>query len=156
MDHRIFERELTISLPPLLRYARRLTQNQDRAQDLVQDTMLQALRFQTRVAACEHPERYLATMMRNLNISYHRKNARDKGNVPHEEVVLTSQDAPQHAIETCRQVVEAITLLPPEHAEILSLSAYEGLSYRELAERLDIPLGTVMSRECICDVFTEG
>lgn len=167
-----FETQLTKTIPPLERYARRLTGGAERAEDLVQDTMIEALRNKEKLASCTYPERYMAVIMRNLNISSHRKFAPEQASQCPEELALPAQDAPACARAVCREVVEALRTLSHEHSEVLILSAYEGLSYKELAQRLDIPQGTVMSRlhraraalrervnlraeERVCDIFSE-
>lgn len=157
-------------MPALLRYAQHLTRNSDQAQDLLQETMIKALQNESRVTASAYPARYLAMMMRNINITRYRKTAREPLTCQSEEISLPSRDAPACARETCREVVSALDALTREHREILELTAFDGLSYRELAVRLDIPIGTVMSRlhrarislrivmsinetELVCDVF---
>jgi len=164
--------EITLAkfMPPLMKYATRLTRNSDKAQDLVQETMMQALRHKDRIAQTEHPERYLAIMLRNLNASQHRKSNAEPIQVQSDELAIPSSDAPAPALQTCREIVEAMRSLPKPFGEILLLCAYEGLSYREIADRLHIPLGTVMSRlhrarlalrdeikldedELVCDIF---
>lgn len=157
-------------MPPLLRYATRLTRNSETAQDLVQDTLMHALRHMDRIAQAEHPERYLAIMLRNLNASQHRKSNAEPVKLQSDEVAIPSCDAPAPALQTCREIIEAMRGLPKPFGEILLLSAYEGLTYREIADRLHIPVGTVMSRlhrarlalrqvmkldedELVCDIF---
>ncbi len=157
-------------MPPLLRYATQLTRNSETAQDLVQETLMHALCHKDRIAQTEHPERYLAVMLRNLNASQHRKSNAEPVKLQSDEVVIPSSDAPAPALQTCREILEAMNSLPKPFGEILLLSAYDGLSYREIAEKLHIPLGTVMSRlhrarlalrqvmkldedELVCDIF---
>lgn len=157
-------------MPPLMRYATQLTRNSETAQDLVQDTLMHALRHKDRLAQAEHPQRYLVVMLRNLNASQHRKSSAEPIKLQSDEVVIPSSDAPAPALQTCREILEAMRSLPEPFGEILLLCAYEGLSYREIADRLHIPLGTVMSRlhrarlalrqvmkldedELVCDIF---
>lgn len=172
MQTRSFETGLEQNIEPLMRYARRLTRNQDTAQDLVQDTMIQALRHKDRITACAYPDRYLAIMLRNLNTSQYRKRLREPDCLDCEDANLCSADAPAPALQTCREVMEAILELPSDYAVILLLSARDGLSYKEISRHLNIPIGTVMSRlhrartnlrqvinldehEKICEIFSE-
>jgi RNA polymerase sigma-70 factor (ECF subfamily) len=54
--------------------------------------------------------------------------------------------APQHAHIECQDLVRALARLPHDQREVLLLVGFQGFSYREVAEVLSIPLGTVMSR----------
>ena len=75
---------------------------------------------------------------------------RQRETVDVEEVALTSpDDGPEAAVEgeeRGERVRQAVLALPPASRAVLVLREYEGLSYREIADTLDIPVGTVMSR----------
>jgi RNA polymerase sigma-70 factor (ECF subfamily) len=75
---------------------------------------------------------------------------RERPAVDVESVPLASREQGPDAIVEARErgeiVREAVTALPPASKEVLVLREYEGLSYKEIAETLDIPIGTVMSR----------
>src|SRR3546814_8028358 len=58
---------------------------------------------------------------------------------------LTARPAPQHGLLELHDLAEALERLPEEQRQTVLLVGYEGLAYREAAEVLDVPIGTVMS-----------
>lgn len=133
-------------IPRLRRYARALTGDAARADDLVQDTLERAL---TKFGLWRHGSdlrAWLFTVMHNVYVNQEAKR-RDRLGVPWEEAepelpVAASQD---HSLEL-RDLVTALGRLAPEYREVLLLVGLEGLRYEEVAQVLGVPVGTVMSR----------
>lgn len=132
---------LTDHIPALARYARRLT-HQD-PEDLVQATLEKALAAD--MAAVDAPEAYLIRMLRNLFLDRLRRAAAVEA--PHVlPLIADSAPASQQAGMEFREVVAAIANLPRDQRQVLVMTAFEGLSYREIANQLGVPVGTVTSR----------
>jgi RNA polymerase sigma-70 factor (ECF subfamily) len=133
---------LLACLPRLRRYARALTGDSARADDLVQDTLE---RGWARIAQWR-PEgdlrAWLFGIMHNLHVDQLRRSpppavARGDGDVP---------AAPLAESLGLRDLERALQQLPPAQREVLLLVALEEMRYEDVAATLDIPLGTVMSR----------
>ncbi len=137
----------------LYRVALSITHNPADAEDLVQDTLLRAYRsigsFDGR-----HPRAWLLTILRHTEINRHRRQRpelmRDPDATMARQASTASTDRDPEDIvigETFDAVVEeAFTALPDKFREVIELVDIDGLSYREAAEVLGIPEGTVMSR----------
>lgn len=139
-------------IPALSRAALSLTRNQADAEDLVQETLLRAYRalgsFDGR-----HPKAWLLTIMRNAHINRGRRQRPQLLDDPDLPAALVDPGALGRSPEeivlegTFEAVVQAAFLELPENLRrVLELVDIGGLSYRETAEQLDIPVGTVMSR----------
>ncbi len=125
-------------------YARYLTKDPTRADDLLQDVALHVLSNPQSTQIVDHPRAYLKTMLRNRLIDQHRKAARRPRSVTLEEAEIP--DPRQNCILELQETRSAIAALPDSARQILALRVTEGLSYEHMAERLDLPVGTVMSR----------
>jgi RNA polymerase sigma-70 factor (ECF subfamily) len=157
-----FEAGVLAQLDSLYRTALRMTNNQQEAEDLVQETMLKAFRF----AHTYHPGTNLrAWLFRILNtsaINRYRKLASHPTptSLPEGEEFylynqirdLSGQELSQGAEEEVlsqyldEDVYTALNELPYNFRMPVILADIEGLSYKEIAEALQIPIGTVMSR----------
>ena len=129
----------------LTRFAIRLTRNSDAANDLVQDMILKVL---SRPASAELPDNtksYMMTVLHNLFIDTYRKQSR-RSFVPIDDVEPIASDAPQNLALASKEVLAAITALPSDFSDVLFRHARDDQSYAEIADALNIPLGTVMSR----------
>jgi|SRR6185369_2986403 RNA polymerase sigma-70 factor (ECF subfamily) len=143
--------EAIAHIPRLRRYARLLTGDAARADDLVQDTLERACRkwslWRPHVASRSgDPLRgWLLTLMHHLHLNQRRDYRYDDG---HDEIDVLNE--PQHeplAVAADRLDLErALQGLPASQREVLLLVTVEDLSYAEVARVLDIPIGTVMSR----------
>lgn len=126
--------------PALLRYLRRLTGHSATAEDLLQETFVQALRAPDRLETVISPKAWLFTIARNLGLNALRGRRRHQALV--EQIAAPEPaDADQH-----EELLRAIAGLPPEQRETLELRLREELSYAEIADVLGIPVGTVRSR----------
>ena len=137
-----FRQNVEATIPALRRYARALTRNADIADDLVQDTLVRALRSEHLFHGGD-VRSWLYTILTNLNRNRLRSLARRPVLSPIEE-----NDAPDLAGPEAggRDIERALATLVEDQRNALLLVVLEGLSYREVAEVQGVPIGTVMSR----------
>jgi len=129
----------------LLRYARALTQDDDRARDLWQETAARVLAARTVPAEARAARVWLFRILRNAFID-DRRRQRPAGAVELAEAAgaaVFGHDARLIAEMTVRQALER---LPEEQRELVGLVDIVGFSYADAAESLGLPIGTVMSR----------
>ncbi|HEX3349745.1 MAG TPA: RNA polymerase sigma factor [Acetobacteraceae bacterium] len=131
-------------MPALHRYARTLVANRQDADDLVQDCLVRALgKIPAESAVSVRP--WLFTILHNLSVNRWRR-IRRWGHL----VEATETDAAVPSTQEWRVIshdlVRGFEQLSAEHRQVLMLVSVEGLEYREAAEILDVPIGTVMSR----------
>jgi RNA polymerase sigma-70 factor (ECF subfamily) len=145
-----FATELIALLPRLRRFARSLTGSADRADDLVQAACERALRAADRFEPGTRLDAWLFRIIRNLWIDGLRAHGQDPSrHLPIEAAeTVANADGPARieASLTLAKVRAGIAELPEQHREVIVLVCIEGLSYRDAAEVLDVPIGTVMSR----------
>lgn len=144
-----FEDELVALLPRLRRFAHSLTRSPADADDLLQMSVERALRSKEQWQAGTCLDRWAYRIMRNLWIdtarSHHRK---QKFEAPPEEGEHVGRD-PSEQLEASLDLARAMNVmqrLPQEQREVVALILIEGFGYREAAEMLDLPIGTVSSR----------
>jgi RNA polymerase sigma-70 factor (ECF subfamily) len=147
----VFEEVVVPHLDAAFNYARWLTRNESDAQDVVQDAYVRALRFFSSLRD-EDARAWLLTIVRN---TWHGRFSRQRGVGPRavfdECADARSDDAldpealviQQQTVEAVRSAVEE---LPVDFREVIVLRELEGLSYKEIAAIVGIPIGTVMSR----------
>ena len=137
-----FRQNVEATIPALRRYARALTRDSDIADDLVQDTLVRALRSEHLFHGGD-VRSWLYTILTNLNRNRLRSLARRPALSPIEE-----NDAPDLAGPEAggRDIERALATLVEDQRNALLLVVLEGLSYREVAEVQGVPIGTVMSR----------
>jgi RNA polymerase sigma-70 factor (ECF subfamily) len=152
---RSFDAEALPHLDALYRVALRLTGDPSQAEDLVQDTMLKAYRAWRQYRPGTNAKGWLLTILRNTFINDYRRRklepvAMDLEAVePHALFRAVEQTDPEGAFFSKivdAKVLEAIDALGPEFREVLVLSDIEGMRYAEIAETLQVPVGTVKSR----------
>ncbi|MGI8526411.1 MAG: sigma-70 family RNA polymerase sigma factor [Pseudolabrys sp.] len=137
-----FRKDVEATIPALRRYARALTRNRDTADDLVQDTLVRALRSEHLFYGGD-VRSWLYTILTNLNRNRLRSLSRRPILSPIED-----NDAPDLAGPEAggRDIERALATLVDDQRAALLLVVLEGLSYREVAEAQGVPIGTVMSR----------
>lgn len=144
-----FERLVLCHMDSAFNLARWFTRNQDDAKDLAQEALMRAFKAFDRFEG-EDGRVWLLTILRNL---YYSSAVRK----PQEQTVFDEQvhSSPEGSADpeslllksaTTQAVRAGIEELPPEFREPLVLRELEGLSYKEIAAILEIPMGTVMSR----------
>ena len=137
-----FRQNVEATIPALRRYARALTRDADIADDLVEDTLVRALRSELLFHGGDIRS-WLYTILTNLNRNRLRSLARRPTLSPIED-----NDAPDLAGPEAggRDIERALATLVEDQRNALLLVVLEGLSYREVAEVQGVPIGTVMSR----------
>ena len=137
-----FAKDLEATIPALRRYARALTRDAEIADDLVQDTLVRALRAEHLFHGGD-VRSWLYTILTNLNRNRLRSLARRPAFSP-----LGDADAPQMTGPEAggRDIERALAALVEDQRSALLLVVLEGLTYREVAEVQGVPIGTVMSR----------
>ncbi|MGA7262839.1 MAG: RNA polymerase sigma factor [Stellaceae bacterium] len=142
-----FHHSLEGEIPRLRRYARALTRNSVRADDLVQETLVRALRKEHLWQTGTDLRAWLFTIMHNLNVNEVRRAIRDDATVDLENysASLTATTDPT-ASRQLRELDRALAQLPEEQRQVILLVGLEGMSYEDAAAILHVPIGTVRSR----------
>ena len=136
-----FRNQIEAAIPALRRYARALTRDADVADDLVQDTLVRALRSEHLFHGGD-VRAWLYTILTNLNRNRLRTLSRRPVLTP-----IKDSDAATGGPEAgSRDIGRALDELGEEPRTALLLVVLEGLTYREVAEVQGVPIGTVMSR----------
>ncbi|MEO5701290.1 MAG: sigma-70 family RNA polymerase sigma factor [Casimicrobiaceae bacterium] len=143
--------ELLAAIPRLRRYARVLTGDGVRADDLVQDTLARAWEKRRLWQAGTDLRAWLFTVMHNVHVNQLAVRHRDAAHVSLDsEGAHAAWELPVRPNQLDRvelmELVQQMARLPAEQREVLLLAAVEEMQYGEIAALLDIPLGTVMSR----------
>jgi RNA polymerase sigma-70 factor, ECF subfamily len=147
-------------LDPLFAAALRLTKNDRDAEDLVQDTFLRAYRFFEKFERGTNMKAWLFKILTNTFINRYRRSVKERNIVEgserdavHERFV--SRDAAEYASNPEQyffdrllsdDVLRAVDSLPVDFRMVVILADLQEFSYKEIAEILDVPVGTVMSR----------
>jgi RNA polymerase sigma-70 factor (ECF subfamily) len=141
-----FARTLKAQIPRLRRYARALTRDVVRADDLVQSCLTRAVAKQHLWQPGTNLRAWLFTILHNQHVNDVRRGVRDGNNV--ELTEATQLTVQPNAIPTLelRDLETAIGKLPPEQRQVILLVGLEGMAYEEVAKVLKVPVGTVRSR----------
>lgn len=142
-----FERLVVEQIPRLRRYARALTGDRVPADDLVQETLARAISRRHLWVRRKQIRPWLFTIMHNLYVNDIEKRSRVPMLVTAEEndTRLNGKASPETGV-LLRDLQRALGELPEEQREVVLLVGLEQLSYKEAAQVLSIPQGTVMSR----------
>ena len=144
-DHAVDD-QLRQVLPRLRRFAHWLTKGAGGADDLVQSTLERALSRWTSRRDQEALRAWLFSILYRLFLDKRRRSRRYAAALEH----LQGGDEPaQPSVErevVAQSALEALEQLPPEQRSLLLWVSVEGLSYQEIADILEVPMGTVMSR----------
>jgi RNA polymerase sigma-70 factor (ECF subfamily) len=139
-DHDSLEQLYLEAAPALLAYFRHQPSLAGAAEDLLQDTFVRALKHRERLETAVSRRAYLFGIARHVGLDALR---RVKPDSEPAELQCVPDVRPDERLESMRA---AIAELPPLHREALLLKLQQDLSYEEIAEVLDIPVGTVRSR----------
>jgi RNA polymerase sigma-70 factor (ECF subfamily) len=141
--HRLVEHEI----PRLRRYARALTRETNRADDLVQDTLLRAIAKAHLWEDGTDIRAWLFTIMHNQHVNSVRRALREEATVNVEQVASTLvATSDPTASRQVRELERALGHLSEGQRQVVLLVGLEGMTYDEAAKILRVPIGTVRSR----------
>lgn len=140
--------ELSQHLARLWRYGLVLSRQRHVAEDLVQATCVRALERAGQFVPGTHMDRWLLRILHSiwLNEVRAQKVRQGEGLSPADAVLAFDGEQVAHLHVLAAQVIRRVDALPEAQRETVFLAYVEGLSYREVAEVLAVPIGTVMSR----------
>jgi len=150
-----FDSEALDHLRALQTLSRRLAPNRTEADDLVQDAYLRAFQASDRFAPGTNLRAWLRTILTNLAKNHRRDRIRSRIQTNEEEVAraadsrMSGQDSPEQLLLTDvvgPRLRAALEAMPKSLRDAVWLRDVEELSYADIARRLRVPLGTVMSR----------
>jgi RNA polymerase sigma factor (sigma-70 family) len=157
--HRVFEKEFMPHIDSMYNFAFRLTNDEDDANDLVQDTYLKAFRFINSFSQGTNAKAWLFRILKNSFINDFRKKSKEPAKVDYQDVETTynsEEDAETNQTVDLRaetvqdligdEIANALNSLPVDFRTVIILCDVEGFTYEEMAKILDIPIGTVRSR----------
>ncbi len=134
-------------IEPLRRYARSLTRDESRAEDLVQDTLVRAYERHGTFRTGGNLRAWLLSILHNAFVDERRRHRAEAQRMEQvAQVAATELPSDQESRVRLAQIRQAFLTLPEEQRAALHLVAVEGLSYQEAAAALGIPVGTLMSR----------
>lgn len=158
---REFEQEVVKYIDLLFSVAFRLTRNREDAEDLTQSTMVKAFRFHEQFEKGTNMKAWLLTILRNTFINDYRKKSKEptkvellgnepaKSSAPDTQVpgVIVQPDDHEPLLELLDESVRrALDSLPQEFRIAVIMSDLQDYSYKEIADVMNCPIGTVMSR----------
>lgn len=153
-----FDLEAMPHMNLLHNYAYKMTFNQLDADDLLQETFLRAFRFFHKFEKGTNCKAWLFRIMKNLFINRYRKNQKEPGKVDYGEIEnffdtirsekMESSDLQQKVFSNLLDddVTKALNSLQDDFKTVVILCDLEGLSYEEIADFVQCPIGTVRSR----------
>jgi RNA polymerase sigma-70 factor (ECF subfamily) len=157
--HRVFDKEFMPHIDSMYNFAFRLTNDEDDANDLVQDTYLKAFRFINSFSQGTNAKAWLFRILKNSFINDFRKKSKEPAKVDYQDVETTynsEEDAETNQTVDLRvesvqdligdEIANALNALPVDFRTVIILCDVEGFTYEEMAKILDIPIGTVRSR----------
>ena len=149
-----FEAVVLPHLSAAYRLARYLMRNDSDADDVVQEAFLRALKYfgGFRGEGASQSRAWLLAIVRNMAHTWRRRLHIGSSTTEFDEEVHSEAIADEHPGSALSRrdlretLAEVLDRLPPEFREVIVLREMEGLSYKEISEVADVPVGTVMSR----------
>lgn len=151
MNNISLNREICDHKSALDLFARKFTNDLEDANDLVQDTMIKALRYSDLYKEGTNLKGWLYTIMRNTFINSYRKVSRKNNIIDTTEELSSAQLKTSAAVNLgenkfiMEDINKALAVLEPAHS-VPFLMYFEGYKYHEIADELKIPIGTVKTR----------
>lgn len=139
-------------------FALKMTNDEDEAEDLLQDTLLKAFRFFDKFEKGTNAKAWLFQIMKNTFINNYRKTSKEPYKIDYEDVQNFYETIKADEVKTQHfqgdafsdilddELTDALSKLPDDFRTIVFLSDIEGYSYEEIANFVDCPIGTVRSR----------
>ncbi|MDR8394171.1 sigma-70 family RNA polymerase sigma factor [Aliifodinibius sp. S!AR15-10] len=153
-----FEEEIIPHLDALYNFALRLTSDPNDAEDLVQDTIVKAFRFFSSYEKGTNAKAWLFRILKNSYINNYRKQSKQPNQVDYDEVATFYETIRAERTDTSdledrmfRELIDddisnALEELPEDFRTVVLLCDIEGFTYEEIANMLDVPIGTIRSR----------
>ncbi|HUC43632.1 MAG TPA: sigma-70 family RNA polymerase sigma factor [Candidatus Sulfotelmatobacter sp.] len=149
-----FQEAALAHLSSLFNFALKLTRNRERAEDLVQETYLRAYRASESFTPGTNMKAWLFQILKNAQLNVYRSAKTHPEEVPLEPdedrwAELSGPETPESIVMNGLldgEIQDALDAVPTEYREVVVLAILEEMSYREIADILGIPIGTVMSR----------
>jgi RNA polymerase sigma-70 factor, ECF subfamily len=143
-----FEAEVLPRLEGLFRFAMWLEQERDKAEDLVQEALIEALQSFHRFKTGTNCGAWLISILRHIRSNRQRASMRlSLVSDPDDRIAETVPFVPPVPQQlTDEEVLAALRRIPLQHQEVIILCDVEEMTYKEIADALGVPVGTVMSR----------
>src|SRR3989339_1265206 len=153
-----FQREAVPHMNAVFNFALRMTGDEDDADDLVQETYLKAFRFFDKFEKGTNCKAWLFRILKNSFINDYRKTTKEPNKVDYDDIQNFYENIKADEVETQHyeedafanllddEISKAISELPEDFRTVVILSDIEGFTYEEIADFVDIPVGTVRSR----------
>jgi RNA polymerase sigma-70 factor, ECF subfamily len=148
-DTQAMRAAIVAALPRLRRFCRGLTGHGEDGDDLMQSTVERALGRAHQFEAGTRVDAWMFRIARNLHIDAVRAGSRRGQQIDIEEIAETSGEDGRELVENRSDLAaaeRALQSVPEDQRSAFLLVVVEGLSYREAAEVLEVPVGTIMSR----------
>lgn len=153
-----FRSEMLPHLDAMYNFALRLTMDPTDAEDLVQDTIVKAFRFFNSYEKGTNAKAWLFRILKNSYINNYRKKSKRPNEVDYDEVSTFYESIRADQTDTSDlevrmyrdmlddTVTKALEDLPEDFRSVVLLCDVEGFTYEEIANMLDVPIGTIRSR----------
>lgn len=141
-----FRDMLIEAIPRLRAFAISLTSKSDRADDLVQETLMKAWKYSESFTEGTNFRAWLYAILRNEFYSQIRKRSREVEDLDGAYAARVAQPAEQHGHLDMADLKTALEQLPPDQREALILVGASGFSYEEAASVCNVAVGTIKSR----------
>jgi RNA polymerase sigma-70 factor, ECF subfamily len=153
-----FEDEMLPHLDAIYNFALRLTTDPNDAEDLVQDTIVKAFRFFNSYEKGTNAKAWLFRILKNSYINNYRKKSKQPHQVDYDEIstfyeTVRSEQSNTTDMEDIMygqllddDVTRALERIPEDFRTVVLLCDVEGFTYEEIANMLDVPIGTIRSR----------
>lgn len=153
-----FQEEIIPHLDAMYNFGLRLTSDPNDAEDLVQDTIVKAFRFFSSYEKGTNAKAWLFRILKNSYINKYRKESKQPSQVDYDEVSSFYETIRADRTNTSdledrmfRELIDddisnALEQLPEDFRTVVLLCDVEGFTYEEIANMLDVPIGTIRSR----------
>ncbi|MFA7227703.1 MAG: sigma-70 family RNA polymerase sigma factor [Melioribacteraceae bacterium] len=153
-----FEKEAVPHMDSVYNFALRMTGDEDDADDLVQETYMKAFRFFDKFEKGTNCKAWLFRILKNSFINDYRKHSKEPDKVDYDDVQNFYENIKSDEVDSNHyeldafsnllddDISKAIAELPEDFRTVIILNDIEGFTYEEIADFVDIPVGTVRSR----------